>query len=497
MKKIKCFVLDIPKRISEGFKKTGAFFKKIGQSIAGLCKDFISGDIFVKLSLLVMGVGFFRRKQIEKGFIFLILQSAFIYFLIEVGIPNLANLGTLGTVEYAQVWDPELRMNIVNDYDDSLKILLLSLISLVIILTYTVIHFRNIKVQRQLQRDAAEGKKGQNFIKEIKSFLDEKFHITLLSLPVLGIVVLTVIPLIFMILVAFTNFDQYHYPPLKLFTWTGFKNFSLLFQTGSTSITYAYAFRRVISWTLTWAFFATFLTYIGGILLALLINSKYTKWKKMWRTIFVITIAVPQFVSLLLVRNFFSTQGIVNTLMAQWGVTDWLIDHGLISSTLSYIPFLTNEVWSKVMLILINCWIGFPYVMLITTGVLMNIPKDLYDSARIDGANKLQVFRKITMPYMLFVTAPYLITSFIHNMNNFNVIYLLTSNRITSDQLLANANASDTDLLITWLFKLTQDYYNYKMASVIGIVIFVISAIFTLLAFNYTIKADKESRFQL
>jgi len=81
-------------------------------------------------------------------------------------------------------------------------------------------------------------------------------------------------------------------------------------------------------------------------------------------------------------------------------------------------------------------------------------------------------------------------------MNNFNVIYLLTANRVTSDQLLANANASDTDLLITWLFKLTQDYYNYKMASVIGIVIFVLTAIATLIAFNYTIKSDKENRFQ-
>ncbi len=497
MNKIKSFFLNIPTKCKAGLNKTGSFFVRIGKEIAGVGKDFVSGDIFVKASLFVMGIGFFRRKQFVKGFLFLLLQFGFIYFILKVGAPNLAKLGTLGTVEYQQIWSDELRMNITNDYDHSLKILLFSLISIVIILAYAFVHFRNIKVQRQLQQDEKDGKTIPSFITEVKIFFDSKFHVTLLSLPVLGIIILTVIPLIFMILVAFTNFDQYHYPPLKLFTWVGLNNFKLLFQTGSSSVTYAYAFRRVVSWTLIWAFFATFLTYIGGILLALLINSKYTRWKKMWRTLFVITIAVPQFVSLLLVRNFFATQGIVNTLLANWGVTDWLIQNGFVSSSLSYIPFLTDEVWSKVMLILINCWIGFPYVMLITTGVLMNIPKDLYDSARIDGANKFQVFRKITMPYMLFVTAPYLITSFIGNMNNFNVIYLLTSNRITSDQLLANANASDTDLLITWLFKLTQDYYNYKMASVIGIVIFVISAIFTLLAFNYTIKSDKESRFQL
>jgi arabinogalactan oligomer/maltooligosaccharide transport system permease protein len=217
----------------------------------------------------------------------------------------------------------------------------------------------------------------------------------------------------------------------------------------------------------------------------------------------VITIAVPQFVSLLLVRHFFADQGIMNTLLSSdipflndYSWIDWIRQMGLIKANREFVPFLTDPVWSKVMLILINCWIGYPYVMLITTGVLMNIPKDLYESAEIDGANKFQLFAKITMPYMLFVTAPYLITNFVHNLNNFNVIYLLTSTRVTSNQLLANANASDTDLLVTWLFKLTQDYYNYKMASVIGIMMFLLSAIFTLLAFNYTIKSNKEERFQ-
>lgn len=478
MKKIQCFVRSIPR------------------ALVAWGKDFWEGDAFVKASLLVMGIGFLRRKQWIKGILFLLFQAAFVAFLVLVAIPNLSKLSTLGTVEYSQVWNPVTRRNEVNDYDNSFKILLFSLISLILIVSYLVVHLKNIPVQRRLQLAAAGGKRLPSFREDMRTFLDERFHVTLLSLPILGIVVLTVIPLLFMILVAFTNYDQFHMPPMKLFDWVGWANFKALFQTGSSSVTFSYAFRKVVTWTIVWAFFATFLTYIGGILLALLINSRYTKWKKMWRTIFVVTIAVPQFVSLLLVRNFFATYGIVNTLMARWGVTDWLKSAGLIAPTLSYIPFLTDAVWSKVMLILINCWIGFPYVMLITTGVLMNIPKDLYESARIDGANGFQIFRKITMPYMLFVTAPYLITSFIHNMNNFNVIYLLTANRITSDQLLANANASDTDLLITWLFKLTQDYYNYKMASVIGIVIFVLTGIVTLLAFNLTIRADKEERFQ-
>lgn len=496
LNRFKDFVLNIPTHLKKAFFAVLRFSKYLDKRMKEWYKDFREGDIYVKLSLLFMGSGFFRRKQIGKGIIYTIIQIVFVIFMIFVGGPNILKFGTLGTVEYEQFYNPVTRQNEVNDYDHSFKILLFGLISIIVVVGFLSIYFRNIRTQRLLQKLEEEGKKIETFKEELVSYKDSKFHVTLLTLPVTGILLFTVIPLIFMILVAFTNYDQTHMPPINLFNWVGFRNFSILLRTGSSQVTFGYAFRKVLTWTLVWAFFATFLTYIGGIILALIINSKLTKAKKMWRTIFIVTIAVPQFVSLLLVRHFFATNGIANTILSDIGVTDMLINIGLVKPHLSYIPFLTDPVWSKVMLILINCWIGFPYVMLITTGVLMNIPKDLYESARIDGANKFQIFRKITMPYMLFVTAPFLITSFIHNMNNFNVIYLLTSNRITSDQLLANANASDTDLLITWLFKLTQDYYNYKMASTIGIVLFLLSAIFTLLAFNYTIKSDKENRFQ-
>ena len=135
--------------------------------------------------------------------------------------------------------------------------------------------------------------------------------------------------------------------------------------------------------------------------------------------------------------------------------------------------------------------------MLIATGVLMNIPADQLESARVDGAKPFQIFVKITMPYMLFITGPALVTDFVKNINNFNVIYLLTQDvYTTTNQALANSQAKEVDLLVTWLFRLTQDYYNYKMASVIGIVVFVICAVFTLVAFNFMIQGDKEGTYQ-
>ena len=178
-----------------------------------------------------------------------------------------------------------------------------------------------------------------------------------------------------------------------------------------------------------------------------------------------VTIAVPQFVTLLLVRNFFSNNGIFNTMMANAGVTDFLHNIGLLDKGLSYIPFLTQPGWAMFTIIMINIWIGVPYQMLIATGVLMNIPADMIEVARIDGANPVQMFFRIKLPYLLSVQGPSLVTDFVKNVNNFNVIYLLTQGVfVTQNQALAQSNAKEIDLLVTWLFRLTQDYYNYKMA---------------------------------
>jgi arabinogalactan oligomer/maltooligosaccharide transport system permease protein len=227
------------------------------------------------------------------------------------------------------------------------------------------------------------------------------------------------------------------------------------------------------------------------------INSQKTKWPKLWRTLFIVTIAVPQFVTLLLVRNFFANSGIVNTICSNIGLTGFLQSIGLVSKGIDYIPFLTNPHWAKFMIVMINIWVGVPYQMLVATGILMNIPTDLVESARIDGATRFQAFCKIEMPYILFVTGPSLITDFVKNINNFNVIYLLTQDVFTTqNQMLANSNAKEVDLLVTWLFRLTNEYYNYKMASVIGICVFVICAGFTLLTFTQTIKGNREESFQ-
>ena len=466
-------------------KKPGVvrFFEGIAEFFISTVKAFVEGDIFVKLSALLCGTSCFARKQYLKGFFICLIQAAIMLVFPTFFFPYMSKLSTLGTVQQKRVFNPETMKNEFNDYDNSFLILLFGVLGVVLLITAVILWMRNLRNAREVELTAKSGKHVNTFRDDLNDALDKKFHRTLLTLPVLGVVLFTIIPLIVMILIGFTNYDRNHLPPSKLFTWVGLDNFTRLTALTADS-SFGYAFTRVLVWTLVWA------------VLAMFINNRNTKGKKFWRTCFMVAMAVPQFVSLLLVRNFFADLGIVNTICKNIGLTDWLYSIGAIP-TANFIPFLTHPAWARPMIILINIWVGIPYQMLIATGILMNIPTELIEAAKIDGANAWQSFKSITMPYILFITGPSLVNSLVANINNFNVIWLLSRDvYTTSDQLMANANANEVDLLVTWLYRLTQDQSNYKMASVIGILVFVVCAILTLVAFSRMIKGDKEESFQ-
>ena len=285
-----------------------------------------------------------------------------------------------------------------------------------------------------------------------------------------------------MVLIAFTNYDYQHLPPSKLFDWVGFVNFGNLFSIAEGT-GFLLVFLRVLLWTFVWAFIATFTNYFLGMILALMINKKGIKLKMLWRTLFVIAIAIPQFITLLLMSKILDGDGILNKML---GTTIyWLSD----TRYASLLP--------RVMIILVNMWIGIPYTILMCSGILMNIPQEMYEAAKLDGANAWQLFIKIVLPYMLHVTGPYLITQFVGNINNFNVIWLLTGGGPGDNILYGVGNAQSTDLLVTWLYRLTTDTnVQYNMASVIGIVIFVICASLSLVTYNKTKAAKNEEDFQ-
>ena len=283
----------------------------------------------------------------------------------------------------------------------------------------------------------------------------------------------TVLPLIFMICMAFTNYSKID-NHLVLFDWVGLDNFRALFDSGSIL---GSTFWSVLSWTLVWAFLQPLPTIflddpghghqpegdegkgILEVLLRVILRRSH--------------VCVPA--------------DHENDAAAQRRGQRPFKKCGADRRDAS-LPFFTNPTWARVTIIVINIWVGVPYTLLQLTGVLQSIPEDLYEAARVDGANSFQTFFKITLPYMLYITTPYLIATFTGNVNNFNVIYLLSSGDPVTDLA---STAGKTDLLVTWLYKLTIDKQYYNIGAVIGILTFIILAVGALFTYRNS-KSYKE-----
>ena len=488
------FFAAIPKGIANFFVKLFTLLKNgclaIGREAKDIVTTFINGDWKTKVSYLVMGFGCLARGQILRGLLFLLFEIVFIGYMILSGGYWLSMLPSLGKVGPTESYDEVFDTFVTTYNDNSFKILLYSVLTIFFIIAFIYTWRVNIKQNKTAEKILVSGKKLRSGKDDLHSMVDDSFHKTLLALPLTGIIVFTVLPIFFMVLIAFTNYDGAHDGYANnLFTWVGLDNFNTMLSWssgGGGTQSYAATFGEILAWTLIWAFFATFTNYFLGMFVAMAINKKGIKVKKLWRTILVLTIAIPQFISLLYVSKMFAKDGIVNGTLLGLG---W-IDKAL--------PFWEDPTWARITVIIINIWIGIPYLMLIATGILMNIPADLYESARIDGANPWQQYTKITLPYMLFITGPYLLTSFTGNMNNFNVIYLLTGGAPTNPAASsASGSVGYTDLLITWLFKITTGAESkYYLASVVGILVFVVVALISLIVYNVLPSIKNEEDFQ-
>lgn len=496
------------------FRAIGHFFVNVGKGIANFfvnlyrkCVEFfvefgrrfVDGSIGTKLSHFIFGAGNFYHGQFIKGTIFLLLQVGLVLFFVlcpEVngtpyGYKALANLALKGNPN--MTYDPVT--GFLRNPDDSKLFLLFGLVTIIMMIAYILIWILNIQSSYKADQDLKSGRKPTTFKEDWNTLLDSKFHVLMLTPTCIAALVFTVIPTVFMICIAFTTYnvvdmnaaeDLYN---KNLFHWNGFNNFADIFK-GQTSlgVEIGARFLPVLGWTAIWAVFATFTCYFGGILLALLINKKGIKFKKVFRVVFILTIAIPQFISLLAMRNLLSGEGPVNQILKS---LNWITNSiGFLGNNTSG----DNPIVAKVMVIVINMWLGVPYTMLMTSGILMNIPTDLYEAARVDGASKTKMLFKITFPYIIFVTTPYLISSFVGNINSFNTIFLLTGG---GPSVVGKTYvAGETDLLVTWLYKLTIDNGEYNTGAIIGIFTFMITATITLISYRRSKAYKEEDTFQ-
>ncbi|MBE6714575.1 MAG: sugar ABC transporter permease [Ruminococcaceae bacterium] len=436
------------------------------------------GGLFGWLSCIFMGLGNIKAGQWLKGILFFISQVAFTAFMLSPrgGIYSISLLPSLGSSEQGKVWNEDKGIFEYTAGDRSQLILLYGIAALCVTVAFIFLWRASVISGCRALKEKRMGLYPKTFREDIKSLFNENIHSLLMTPPTATLLVFTVLPLIYMMSMAFTDFSR-EGDKLVLFDWVGFDNFIAVFSRNSVV---GRQFWSVLLWTVVWAFFATFLNFLFGTFVAMLINRPGIRLRGLWRTILATTIAVPQFVSLMVVRSMVQPEGIINRM---------LLNGGLIAERL---PFLTESTWARVLVIVVNLWIGIPYTILQVTGVLNNIPKEQYDAAKVDGCTPYKTFMNVTLPYMMFVLTPYLITQFTGNINNFNVIYLLTR----GEPVTVGNTAGATDLLITWLYKLSVDQQKYNLAAVIGILTFATLSVVALITYRSTGSYKNEEGFK-
>ena len=416
-------------------------------------------------SMCLMGTGQMLNGQYVKGLLYLLAEVAFVAYFAVRGVGDIIGFFTLGT-QKADAW-------LGIEGDNSVIMLLWGIFAWFALVVLVALWVSNIK-DAQKYADMRPFKTLPTFKDDLSSLLNKNFCKFILVLPLVGVGIFNVLPIVFMILIAFTNYGGDIVPP-ELVDWS-LDSFKKLVALGELS----QSFVKILGWNLLWAFASTFANYFMGLGLALLFNKKCVKGKAIWRAFPVLAYAMPGFITLLAFKFMFSNGGPINNMIVADGGK--IIDF-----------FGINSTWmSRGIGFFVNAWLSVPSIMLLATGILSNINADLYEAAKIDGASSWVQFKKISLPFVIFSTTPVLISQFIGNFNNFGVFFFLRSNVTSEGYFLA----SDTDLLINWLYRMSIDKNYYSIGAAISLVIFIITSVLSLIVYVRSASYKKEDTFR-
>ena len=448
------------------------FFENLAEKIKkkwrAFCAMLRHGNWRVACSMLIMGTGQMMYRQWAKGALYLLVQAGFIVYLVLTGARDFFGLFTLGSVE-ANPWYGI-------EGDNSVIMLITGILSVIVMVIYVSLYIANVRGVYATQLRVEAGKKPTTFRQDVAQMFDRKFYRTVLFLPVIGVCFFNVLPIVFLILIAFTNYGGDIVPP-KLVDWVGFENFGKLVAVGE----YTTTFFKILGWNILWAVASTAINYFGGLALALLLNKKCVKGKVFWRFFLILAYAIPGFITMLGFKYMFANGGPINYYITQGG-----------GSAIFFLG--ANSTWpARLIGLMVNAWISIPSSMLLATGILSNANKDQYEAARIDGANAFQQFWYLTLPFVVFATTPVILSQFIGNFNNFGVFYFLRSDVSSSaGYVLAN----DTDLLINWLYKMSIDNNYYSIGAAISLIIFIITSVISLVVYIFSPSYRQEETYR-
>lgn len=408
---------------------------------------------------IIPGLGQIYNKQVFKGILFLGLTISFWVELSLFGIKAFQEFITLGSTVMV---------------DHSLFLLIRGTLQIIITALFILFWVINIKDAKKIAINWKQGIKVNTSIKDMLHNLYENGFPYLLTIPVYFVMIVAIVfPVLVTLFMAFTNYDFQHIPPAKLIDWVGASNFKSIFSLSS----YRGTFIKVFSWTIIWTVLATTLQISLGVFLAVISNQKFIKVKRLFRTIFLLPWAVPAFITIMSFSNMFNdTAGAINTQVIPF-------INNLPFINIPSLAWKTDPFWTKTAIILIQGWLGYPYIYIMVTSILQSIPDDLYEAAKMDGASAIQSFRHITLPSIFLVAAPTFITQYTGNFNNFGNIYLFNQGGPGS---LGN-NAGNSDILISWIYKLTTGGSpQYSIAASITLIISAITIGISLLVFKKT-----------
>ena len=415
---------------------------------------------------LIPGLGQIYNKQKAKGAIFLGVTILFLIYFFAIAAPELGNLITLGEVP---------------GRDNSLFMLIRGAFHFILVIVYFIFYALNLKdaytIAKRWNNDYPVPTTFKDMLKGIYA---NGFPYLLIIPSYIAMTFAIIFPVLVTLLIAFTNYDFQHLPPTKLLDWVGVTNFTNIWRLS----TFRSAFGAVLGWTIIWALTASTVQIVIGIFTAIIANQPFIKGKRIFGVIFLLPWAVPAFITILTFSNMFNDSiGAINTQVIPLlgKVLPFLNGH--------LIPWKTDPTWTKIALIMMQGWLGFPYIYVLTLGILQSIPNDLYEAAYIDGANAWQKFRNITFRMILAVAAPTLISQYTFNFNNFSIMYLFNDGGPGT----VGGGAGSTDILISWIYRLTTGAApQYSMAAAVTLIISLIVISISMIAFKKLHAFDME-----
>ena len=414
------------------------------------------------------GLGQLYNKQIIKGITFIVLTLIFIFEFLTFGQKAIQGFITLGTVPKE---------------DHSLFLMIAGTLQIIITAIFLIFWAFNLIDARKIAKRWNAGLPVNVTFSEMKSsILDNGFPYLLVIPAYIFMTFAIIFPVLVTLFTAFLNYDFKNMPPAKLLSWVGFSNFTNIF----TLSTFRDAFSSVFIWTIIWTLCATTLQIVLGTLTAVIANQPFIKGKRLFGVIFLLPWAVPAFITILTFSNMFNDSiGAINTQVIPF--FNKLIPFYEISK----VAWKTNAFWTKVAMIMVQGWLGFPYIYVMVTSILQSISEDLYEAAKIDGANAFKRFTAITLPVIFAVAAPTFLTQYTGNFNNFTMIYLFNNGGPGS----VGGGAGSTDILISWVYKLTTGTSpQFSFAAALTLIISILVIAVSMIVFKKTKAFDMEGR---